>query len=332
MIVEHGVLEPDFHLSVSLEEALNRAHAGAGVAWVTLQDPAESEVESVFTAAGLGRPVRSVADHRWGHAGFIGLPGHHQMTLIEVDDDGGGDLVPITLQVVVGPGCLVVLRRGGAGNGGVGLRRRTEARLIELGDAVPKEWAALVALLFVQFDDFDRMLQNIEDTVESLDARLFPAPDGTVLQDTHRADQWITRGGRAIRLLAHGLAEAAADDRLAADAEVRQAITRLRTVAEDLVQRVAWAEQAVDSLADTMLGLTSQRSNELSTRQAAVAQRISAYALLFAIPNALFALYGTNFEHLPVILTRDYGYAVLLVIAAGLTAFTAWRLRRNGWL
>jgi magnesium transporter len=63
-----------------------------------------------------------------------------------------------------------------------------------------------------------------------------------------------------------------------------------------------------------------------------VAQRISAYALLFAIPNALFALYGTNFEHLPRILTREYGYAVLLGITAVLMVVVAWRLRRNGWL
>jgi hypothetical protein len=91
--------------------------------------------------------------------------------------------------------------------------------------------------------------------------------------------------GRAVRLLAHGLAEAAADDRLAADAEVRRAIVRLRTVAEDLVQRVAWAEQMVSSLVSTILGLTAQRTNNRSTRQAKVAQRISAYALLFAIPT-----------------------------------------------
>lgn len=95
---------------------------------------------------------------------------------------------------------------------------------------------------------------------------------------------------------------------------------------------MTWAEQSISSLTSTMLGLTAQRTNELSARQATVAQRISAYALLFAIPNALFALYGTNFEHLPTILTRQYGYPVLLGITAVLMAVTAWRLRRNGWL
>jgi magnesium transporter len=103
-------------------------------------------------------------------------------------------------------------------------------------------------------------------------------------------------------------------------------------VTEDLAERVTWAEQTVASLVDTVLGLTSQRTNELAARQSVVAQRISAYALLFAIPNAVFALYGTNFQHLPTILTRSSGFALLVALTAVLVALVAWRLRKSGWL
>jgi hypothetical protein len=40
-----------------LQDALTRAHAGGGVAWIALQDPEEAEVESVFTAIGQGDPA-----------------------------------------------------------------------------------------------------------------------------------------------------------------------------------------------------------------------------------------------------------------------------------
>ena len=63
-----------------------------------------------------------------------------------------------------------------------------------------------------------------------------------------------------------------------------------------------------------------------------MAQRISAYALLFTIRNALFALDGTNVEHLPRILARQYGYYALVGISAALMVVAAWRPRRNGWL
>jgi magnesium transporter len=85
-------------------------------------------------------------------------------------------------------------------------------------------------------------------------------------------------------------------------------------------------------MVDTILGLISQRTNDLAARQSVVAQRISAYALLFAIPNVVFALYGVNFEHLPPILTQEYGFAVLLGLTALLMLLVAWRLRRSGWL
>jgi Mg2+ and Co2+ transporter CorA len=112
-------------------------------------------------------------------------------------DENGADLASIVLQVFVGPDHLVVLRRGGAVNAVTDLRRRTGEWLAELGEAAPKAWVAVVALLFVHFDAYDRMLQGIEDAVESLNDRLFPAPDDTVLKDTHRVNQWITRSGRA---------------------------------------------------------------------------------------------------------------------------------------
>ena len=192
MIVEHGILRPDFRPAASVEDALTRAHDGGGVAWIALQDPGEAEVKSILTAVGHGQPARSVADNKRGHADFIGLPDHHQVTLIEVDENGA-DLAPVVLQVLVGPSHLVVLRRGGAENAVTDLRRRTEERLAELVEAAPKAWVAVVALLLVHFDDCDRLLQGIEDAVESLNDRLFPAPDDTVLKDTHRANQWITR-------------------------------------------------------------------------------------------------------------------------------------------
>ena len=97
MIVEHGVLGPDFRPAASVEDALTRAHADGGVAWVALQDPEEA----------------------------------------------------------------------------TDLRRRTEERLAELAEAAaPSEWMAVVALMLVHFDEYDRMLHRIEDAVESLDDRL----------------------------------------------------------------------------------------------------------------------------------------------------------------
>jgi magnesium transporter len=140
------------------------------------------------------------------------------------------------------------------------------------------------------------------------------------------------RVGRAVRPLTRRLSEVAADERFAGNAALAQAVLRLRTVADALAERVVWMEQTLSVLNGTVLGLMSQRANDLAARRSAVAQRIPAVALLFVIPNVVFALYGINFEHLPTVLTRPSGFAVVLVLTAGLVALIAWLLRRHGWL
>jgi magnesium transporter len=329
VIVEHGVLDEGFHPAASVRDAIQRARRRGGIAWIGVQDPGDGEVEPILDAVGLDRRLLLLARRR-GHAGFVALRDHLLVTLIEVD--GGGELAPIALQALVGPDHIVVVLRGGSADATTDLRRRVQERLDDLGLRGPSGWVALAALLLLFFDRYDRTMDDIEDTLQAVTDRLFPQPDDSVIQDTYSAGQRVMRAGRAVRPLAHGLSEAAADERFGGDATIHQAILRLRTVADDLAERVSWAEQTVASLVDTVLGLTSQQTNELAARQSIVAQRISAYALLFAIPNAVFALYGTNFEHLPPILTRSYGYPVLLAFTTVLVLLVAWRLRRSGWL
>jgi magnesium transporter len=135
-----------------------------------------------------------------------------------------------------------------------------------------------------------------------------------------------------VRPLARRLAEVAADARFTSHASLPQALLRLRLVAEALIERVTWMEQTLSVLGSTVLGLMSQRANDLAAKRSMVAQRIAALALLFAIPNVIFALYGVNFQHLPTVLTRASGFALLVTLTGGLVALIAWQLRRNGWL
>lgn len=332
MIIEHGVLDREFHPTASVKDAVDQARASGGVAWVMARDPADGEVEPILDTLGLDRRILLVANRHRGHAGIIALQDHLLVTLIRLDE-GADDLASVAVQALVGPDHVVTLLRGGGADAATGLRHRVQEQLGELAPGGSRSGLAmLAALLLVFFDRYDRALDDLEDTIQALAERLFPQPDETILADTYRTDQRVMRAGRAVRPLAHGLSEAAADDRVAREATLHQAILRLRTVAEALTERVTWAEQTLSSLSDTILGLTSQRSNDLAVRQSVVAQRISAYALLFAIPNAVFALYGVNFEHLPAILTQGCGFALLLALTAVLVLLVAWRLRRSGWL
>ena len=60
-------------------------------------------------------------------------------------------------------------------------------------------------------------------------------------------------------------------------------------------------------------------------------RRISAYALLVAIPTIIFSLYGTTFDHVPL-LGEPSGYGVMLVVTVVVSLFAWWRLRRARWI
>jgi magnesium transporter len=336
MLVECGVLEQEFRPTASVADAVAGARAGGGVAWVTLREPGAGEVEAVLDALGLDRRVLPVADRVRGHAGVLALRDQLLVTLVAVDEaaETAGDLASVALQALAGPDHVVTLLTGGA-DAATGLRRRVQDELGRLAPAPggpPLGLAALAALLLVVFDRYDRALDDLEDAIHALAERQFPQPDGTVLEDTYRTGQRVMRVGRAVRPLARRLAELAADERFAGHAALAQAVLRLRTVADALTERVGWMEQTLSVLGGTVLGLMAQRANDLAARRSAVAQRISAVALLLVIPNVVFGLYGVNFQHLPAVLTRPSGFAVVLGFTAALVALVGWQLRRSGWL
>jgi magnesium transporter len=325
MNVEYGVLDQEFRPTASVKDAVDEARADGGVAWVTIRDPGDDEVESILDTLGLDRRVLLVVNRVRGHAGILALQDQLLVTLIEVDQ-AADDLASVALQTLVGPDHVVTLLNGSAA-------AATELRCRVLAPGGPPPGlAALAALLLVFFDRYDRALDDLEDTIHALAERQFPQPDGAILEDTYRTGQRVMRVGRAVRPLARRLAEIAADERFAGDAALAQAVLRLRTVAEALTERVTWMEQTLSGLGSTVLGLMAQRANDLEARRSAVTQRISAFALLFAIPNVIFALYGTNFQHLPTLLTRPAGFALLLALTVALVALAARQLRRNGWL
>jgi Mg2+ and Co2+ transporter CorA len=276
VIVEHGVLEQGFDPAASVQDAIQQARQGGGVAWIGVQNPGDGELEPILDAVGQDRRLLLLARRR-GHAGLVVLRDHLLVSLIELDN-GGGELAPIALQVLVGPDHIVAVLRGGGSDAVSVLRRRVQERLADLGVSGLSGWLVVAALLLGFFDRYDRAMDDLGDSLQDLTDRLFPQPDDRVIQDTYRVGQRVLRAGRAVRPLAQGLSEAAADERFARDATIHQAILWLRTGAEDLAERVTWAEQTVASLVDTVLGLTSQRTSEVAKRISRMAMTSDASA------------------------------------------------------
>ena len=79
------------------------------------------------------------------------------------------------------------------------------------------------------------------------------------------------------------------------------------------------------------LGLAQDEGNALADQRNEITQKMSAVALLLAIPTIIFSIYGTNIRDIPV-LKENWAYPFVLALTAALCGCTYWRLRRAGWL
>jgi magnesium transporter len=106
---------------------------------------------------------------------------------------------------------------------------------------------------------------------------------------------------------------------------------QLRSDVQYLMGRLQRVDAVLATAQQSYFNLGQDEANRLMVRQGEVTRKLSGYALLFAIPTIVFGLYGTNFDHIPL-LGESWGYAVALGASAFLCFATWWRLRRAGWI
>ena len=83
---------------------------------------------------------------------------------------------------------------------------------------------------------------------------------------------------------------------------------------------------------DNLLGaaLEASRSRQ-AVQQNEDMRKISAWVAIAAIPTAIAAIYGMNFEHMPE-LSWEYGYAAVMVVIGGSMVSLFRAFKRSGWL
>jgi magnesium transporter len=96
----------------------------------------------------------------------------------------------------------------------------------------------------------------------------------------------------------------------------------------DHLQRI---NQTADSIRDTVATAISVNLSMVTLQENETMKRLAAYAALLAVPTMIAGIYGMNFEHMPELKWR-YGYAVSLLVMAGLDVYLFFRFKRAHWL
>ena len=89
-------------------------------------------------------------------------------------------------------------------------------------------------------------------------------------------------------------------------------VMRVHAEVNSLLERVSWLRDTLVALNEAILMLSWREANALAGKQADASTRLTVFAALLAVPALVFAIYGTNFSHLPWILGERWGYPIVL--------------------
>ena len=290
--------------------------------WIGLKTPSPEEFESVaeeFHLHELAVEDAIKAHQRpklelYGHTLFVVLK--TACYIDETEDVETGEIL-----LFVGDGFIVSVRHGGASDLH-GVRKQAEERgdLLRCGTS-----AVLHAIIDRVVDDYEPVLAGIEDDIEEVEQQVFSPSRTNVTERIYKLKREVLELHRATAPLAEPLKKLAAgeyEDIVHDD---------IREYFRDVYDHVLRANETVDGYREMLNGILDANAAQVGVRQNDDMRKISAWVAIAAVPTAICAVYGMNFDHMPE-LRWTFGYPAVMVVIA-LICFVLYRqFKRVGWL
>lgn len=296
--------------------------SGQRFVWVGLHEPAADELAQLAEVFGLHPLAVEDAVHA------------HQRPKLERYDDtlfavfktvhyvGGPAQAVATGEVMVflGHDFVVTVRHGQHRALGP-VRRELEDSydLLALGPA-----AVLHAVADRIVDDYLAVSDALQGDIDEVESSVF-SPERT--HDTERIYQLkrdLIEVKRAVTPLAEPLRQLASRTYAAVPGEIREYFRNV----EDHLARVREQVASFDELLTTVL---QANLSQVTVAESEDMRKISAWVAILAVPTAVSAVYGMNFEYMPELQWR-FGYPLVLLFIAGVCGALYRGFRRNGWL
>jgi magnesium transporter len=221
----------------------------------------------------------------------------------------------------VGDGFLVTVRHGSASELH-DVRTETEKRgdLLRCGPS-----AVLHAIIDRVVDDYEPVLAGIEDDIEELEEQVFSPSRSNPTERIYKLKREVLEMHRATAPLVEPL------DKLSKSQYGDLVHDSIREYFRDVYDHVLRANETVDGYREMLNGILDANAAQVGVRQNDDMRKISAWVAIAAVPTAICAIYGMNFDHMPE-LHWTFGYpAVMLAIV--LICFVLYRqFKRVGWL
>jgi magnesium transporter len=289
--------------------------------WLGLKDPTEEEFDAVAREFDLHElAVEDAIDaHQrpklevYGDTLFMVLKSTRYVDSEEIVEIG-------ELQLFMHPNFIVSIRHGKA-SPLTEVRSRIDRTpaLLRYGPA-----AALYGIVDHIVDDYDVAAQGIEIDIQQVEDEVFSPERSNPAARIYYLEREVLDFQRAVRPLLPAV------DRLARghfDSVPDDLHEYFRDIHDHLLRSAGQTESFRDLLGNALQANLTQ----VSVRQNDDMRRISAWVAIAAVPTAIAAIYGMNFNDMPE-LRWHYGYPLVLVVIALACVVLYTRFKRAGWL
>ncbi|HTU15673.1 MAG TPA: magnesium and cobalt transport protein CorA [Solirubrobacterales bacterium] len=309
----------DLTYEQAAEKTRYSGHAGAFV-WLGVVDPAETELKRIAHQYGLHELAieDAIEAHQrpkaemYGDTLFIVVKTAtyaNPEDLIEVGE----------LLIFVNPKFVITIRHGGRSLEDV--RRRVEDRpdLVEAGPG-----AVLHQILDRVVDDYGDAAKSFDIDLQHVEELVFAADRRNPAERIYRLEREVIDFYRAVAPLldvVDGLARGQFDI-------VNDPLHEYFRDVHDHLQRI---NGEILGFRDLLSSSLQANLTQVSVRQNEDMRTISAWAAMAAVPTAIAAIYGMNFEHMPE-LKSPLGYPLVLLLMLSICLYLYWRFKKSGWL
>jgi magnesium transporter len=288
---------------------------------VGLHEPDEAEMGRVAAIFGLHRlavedslhPVQRPKLEKYGDMVFLVLK---TLWYVKESDAVKGGQVALFM----GPDYVVTVRQGAQ------FELESVRHDLEAHADVLKEGPAAVVYAVCDrvVDVYEEVVSELGTDVDEVEESVFSGEHTHASRRIFELDRELTTVRRAVDPL-EGPMQEFAQRKTGGVSE--EAAPFFRDVADHLTR----VGEAVDSLDNLLSSAFDANLSRIGVRQNDDMRRMSAWAAIAAVITVLAGIYGMNFAHMPE-LQWSFGYALVLLLMAGASAWLYHKFKKSGWL
>jgi magnesium transporter len=306
---------------VELAHAYDERHQPGRFVWIGLYEPTEEEFDSLRREFELHPLAVEDAIHA------------HQRPKLEVYDE----MVFLVLKtaryvdptevielgevlVFLGEDFVITVRHGEASS---------LAPVREALDADPARLkhgpsSVLHAILDLIVDDYQPAIEGLETDIDEVEEQLFSGERINPAERIYRLQREVLSFRKATAPLVEPI------DKLARG-HFAQIHPEIRDYFRDVNDHLIRARDQLDAMRDLLSSSLQANLAQVAVRQNEDLRRISAWVAIIAVPTAIAAIYGMNFEHMPE-LEWDLGYPAAVLAMLVICSLLYRYFKRVGWL